>query len=109
VGLEFKARGSESRFAADVEGITSVLGHAGRVVPFRSHCAGLLLPGDRRSLEPMAARVQPGRVRAGHQSVHHFLAKADWSDGGSFGGVQQLIDHIDSFIASYNDTVRPFV
>jgi SRSO17 transposase len=28
----------------------------------------------------MAARVQPGRVRAAHQSLHHFVAKADWSD-----------------------------
>jgi transposase len=29
--------------------------------------------------------------------------------GGSFGSVRQLVDHIDTFIASYNDTARPFV
>jgi len=29
--------------------------------------------------------------------------------GGSFGSVRELVDHIDSFIASYNDTARPFV
>src|ERR1700739_1709179 len=34
VGLESKAGGSESRFAGYVEAITSVLGHADRVVPF---------------------------------------------------------------------------
>jgi SRSO17 transposase len=39
-----------------------------------------LLPGDRNSVEPMAARVHPGRVQAAHQSLHHVVAKADWSD-----------------------------
>jgi SRSO17 transposase len=80
VGLGSKSGGSESRFVAYVEAITSVLGHADRAAPFRSYCAGLLLPGDRKSVEPMAARVQPGRVQAAHQSLHHFVAKADWSD-----------------------------
>jgi SRSO17 transposase len=80
VGLESELQGSESRLAAYVEAITSVLGHADRVVPFQSYCAGLLLPGDRKSVEPMAARVQPARVRAAHQSMHHFVAKSDWSD-----------------------------
>jgi SRSO17 transposase len=80
VGLESKLQGSASRLTAYVEAITSVLGHADRVVPFQSYCAGLLLPGDRKSVEPMAARVQPARVRAAHQSMHHFVAKSDWSD-----------------------------
>ena len=80
MGLESSSRGSESRFAAYVEALTSVLGHSDRAMPFQSYCAGLLLPGDRKSVEPMAARVQPGRVRAAHQSLHHFVAKADWSD-----------------------------
>lgn len=80
MGLESKAGGSESRFAAYVEAITSVLGHADRVAPFQSYCAGLLLPGDRKSVEPIAARIQPGRVQAAHQSLHHFVAKSDWSD-----------------------------
>jgi SRSO17 transposase len=80
VGLESKSRGSESRFGAYVEAITSVHGHADRAAPFRSYCAGLLLPGDRKSVEPMAARVEPGRVQAAHQSLHHFVAHADWSD-----------------------------
>ena len=57
-----------------------MLGHADRVAPFQSYCAGLLLPGDRKSVEPIAARMQPGRVQAAHQSLHHFVAKADWSD-----------------------------
>ncbi len=80
MGLALKARDSELRFAAYVEAITSALGHADRAAPFRSYCAGLLLPGERKSVEPMAARVQPGRVQAAHQSLHHFVAKAEWSD-----------------------------
>lgn len=80
MGLESELQGSESRLAAYVDAITSVLGHADRVVPFQSYCAGLLLPGDRKSVEPMAARVQPARVRAAHQSMHHFVAKSEWSD-----------------------------
>jgi SRSO17 transposase len=88
VGLESKARGSESRFAAYVEAITSALGHADRAVPFRSYCAGLLLPGDRKSVEPIAARVQPARVQATHQSLHHFVAKAEWSDDAVLAAVR---------------------
>ena len=80
MGLESSSRGSESRFAAYVDTITTALGHADRAAPFRSYCAGLLLPGDRKSVEPMAARVQPGRVQAAHQSMHHFVAKSEWSD-----------------------------
>ena len=71
---------SESRFAAYVETLAAALGHADRVAPLKAYCIGLLLPGERKSVEPMAARVEPGRVQAAHQSLHHFVAKADWSD-----------------------------
>lgn len=50
---------SESRFAAYVETLASALGHADRVAPLKAYCTGLLLPGDRKSVEPMAARVEP--------------------------------------------------
>jgi SRSO17 transposase len=80
MGLKSGRRGSESRFAAYVDALSSALGHADRAVPFHSYCAGLLLPGDRKSVEPMAARLQPGRMQAAHQSLHHFVAKSDWSD-----------------------------
>jgi SRSO17 transposase len=91
VGLGSKADGSESRFAAYVEAITQALGHADRAAPFRSYCAGLLLPGDRKSVEPMAARVQPERVQAAHQSLHHFVAKADWSDDAVLAAVRARV------------------
>ena len=63
-----------------VEALSAALGHADRGGPFRSYCTGLLLPGPRKSVEPMAARMEPGRVQAAHQSLHHLVAKADWSD-----------------------------
>jgi SRSO17 transposase len=91
MGLESKASGSESRFASYVEAITSGLGHADRVVPFNSYCLGLLLPGDRKSVEPMAARVQPARVRAAHQSMHHFVAKSEWSDNAVLAAVHARV------------------
>lgn len=83
--------GSESRFAAFVERLAAALGHADRVAPMKAYCTGLMLPGDRKSVEPMAARVEPGRVRAAHQSLHHFVAKADWADAAVMETVRDLV------------------
>src|SRR5207247_5935702 len=45
-----------------------------------SYCTALLLPGERKSVEPMAARLAPDNVRRMHQSLHHVGADAPWSD-----------------------------
>ncbi len=50
------------------------------MIPLRSYCTGLLLPGERKSVEPMAARLAPQNVRRMHQSLHHLVADAPWSD-----------------------------
>ena len=65
------------RFAAYLGAIVAVLGHAGRAAAARAYCTGLLLPGERKSIEPMAARISPARVQAAHQSLHHVVAKAE--------------------------------
>ena len=39
-----------------------------------------MLPLSRKSVEPMAAHVDPRKVRSRHQSLHHFVADAAWSD-----------------------------
>jgi SRSO17 transposase len=88
VALSPGTRGSESRFAAYIEALTGALGHADRAAPFRAYCAGLVLPGERKSVEPMAARLEPTRVRAAHQSLHHLVAKADWSDDAMLAAVR---------------------
>ncbi len=74
------AGGSESRFGKYVEGLASVIGHADRVRPLRDYCVGLILPCERKSVEPMAAVTAPGRVAAQHQSLLHFVNEAAWSD-----------------------------
>ena len=63
-----------------MEGLAKAAGHADRNVPLKNYCTGLLLPGDRKSVEPMAARLAPGNVRRMHQSLHHLVADAPWSD-----------------------------
>ena len=70
----------ERRFAAYIEGLAKAAGHADRVIPLKSYCTGLLLPGERKSVEPMAARLAPDNVRRMHQSLHHVVADAPWSD-----------------------------
>jgi SRSO17 transposase len=50
-----------------------------------------LLPGPRESVEPIAARLEPSRVQAAHQSLHHFVAKADWSDQAVLTAVRQRV------------------
>src|SRR5918993_41734 len=74
------AEAGEARFAAYVEHLASVLGHADRAAPLKAYGTGLILPGERKSIEPIAARLEPGRVQAAHQSLHPFVAKADWAD-----------------------------
>ena len=66
------------RFREYVERLTVALGHADRREPMRAYLTGLCLPGERKSIEPMAARVDPRHVRARHQSMHHFVANAPW-------------------------------
>src|SRR3712207_5381444 len=81
-------RSGEERLEAYLDGIAAVLGHAGRSASARAHCTGLLLPGERKSVEPVAARIAPDRVQARRQSLHHAVAKADWDDAAVLGAVR---------------------
>ena len=58
----------------------SVIGHADRVKPLRDYCTGLMMPCERKSVEPMAAVTAPARTAAQHQSLLHFVGQAAWSD-----------------------------
>src|SRR5260370_7151342 len=82
---------SELRFAAYVEGLVEVIGHADRAVPLQDYCLGLLMPGDRKSVEPMAAVTAPARVPAQHQSLLHFVGNAAWSDEAVLAKVRALV------------------
>jgi len=72
--------GVESRFERYADGMVQALGHADRATPARWYLRGLMLPGPRKSVEPMAARVHPQDVRSAHQSMHHLVADSEWSD-----------------------------
>src|SRR6187549_2715502 len=80
----------QERFAAYVEALAEVIGHADRAEPLRNYCRGLLLPGERKSVEPIAAVTAPARVSAQHQSLLHFVANAPWSDERVLGRIQEL-------------------
>jgi SRSO17 transposase len=75
-----RPRTGEARFAAYLEAIAAVFGDVRRAASARAYCTGLLLPGERKSVEPMAARIEPARVQAKHQSMHHVVAMAEWDD-----------------------------
>ncbi|OGA41931.1 MAG: hypothetical protein A3G26_00100 [Betaproteobacteria bacterium RIFCSPLOWO2_12_FULL_65_110] len=68
------------RFDAYLSRLCEVLGHADRDEPMREYCTGLMLPLKRKSVEPIAAHVDPQAVSAKHQSLLHFVGNSTWSD-----------------------------
>jgi len=83
MSANFMAPGAQQkRLAAYLDGLGQAAGHADREEPLQAYCTGLLLPGERKSVEPMAARLAPDNVRRTHQSLHHVVADAPWSDEG---------------------------
>jgi SRSO17 transposase len=82
--------GRQERFAAYVDALAEVIGHADRAEPLHDDCRGLLLPGERKSVEPIAALTAPARVSAKHQSLLHFVANAPWLNEWGLGRIQEL-------------------
>jgi FOG: Transposase len=81
----------EARFEEYVDSLVSVLGREDRGQPFRDYCTGLLMPGERKSVEPMAAVVAPAAVSAKHQSLLHLVSHARWSDEALLSKVRELV------------------
>jgi len=90
MGLQ-RSDDSESRFSGYVEGLVSVLGHADRAGPLRDYCVGLMMPCERKSVEPMAAVTAPERTAAQHQSLLHFVGQAAWSDEKVLAKVREMV------------------
>src|SRR5258708_19298859 len=90
MGLDV-AKDIESRFGRYVDQLVSVIGHADRAGPFHDYCTGLVMPGERKSVEPMAAITAPGRTAAQHQSLLHFVGQAAWSDDDVLTKVRQMV------------------
>lgn len=94
------ADGVALRFHAYIEHLSQATGHADRHAPLSEYCTGLLLPGERKSVEPMAARVAPAAVGAKHQSLHHFVAKAPWDE-------MKLIASVRAFVLPIMEKAAP--
>jgi SRSO17 transposase len=74
-----------------MDGLANAAGHADRHTPLKNYSKGLLLPGERKSIEPMAARLAPDNVRRMHQSLHHLVAEAPWNDEEMLGEVRRQV------------------
>jgi SRSO17 transposase len=72
--------------------LAGVLGHADRRTGLMDYCRGLMLPIKRKSVEPLAAHVDPLHVQAKHQSLHHFVAKSAWSDEAVLREVRAVVE-----------------
>jgi SRSO17 transposase len=82
---------SARRFDKYIDALAPELERVNRIEPFRSNCTGLLLPGERKSVEPMAARISPTNLRQTHQSMHHFVADSPWKDEAVLARVTELV------------------
>ena len=82
---------ASQRFEGYMEHLAAGLGHMDRHAGLTGYCSGLMLPLSRKSVEPMAARMDPLHASARHQSLHHFVAKAQWSDEEMLRRVSQWV------------------
>src|ERR1039457_3945063 len=86
-----EATSQQVRFSTYLDRMAQAAGHADRIVPMQYYVKGLLLPLERKSVEPMAARLAPGNVRQMHQSLHHIVAEAAWSDAAVLAEVRRQV------------------
>ena len=68
-----------------------MIGHADRAGPLRDYCLGLIMPCERKSVEPMAAVTAPDRTAAQHQSLLHFVGQSSWSDEKVLAKVGEMV------------------
>ena len=81
----------QRRFAAYLDSLARAAHHADRSEPLKNYCRALLLPLQRKSVEPMAARLAPDNVRRTHQSLHHLVADSPWEDAALLGAVRRRV------------------
>ena len=91
-----KKLSARQTFAQYLDGLCEVLGHADRAAGLTGYCQALMQPLERKSVEPLAAYLDPRHVRARHQALHHFVAQSDWSDTAVLAGVRaQMLSWLD--------------
>lgn len=74
--------GAERRLNQFFGLIGDVLGDDQRRASFATYAMGLLSDGERKSIEPIAAKVAESAKHASaeHQRLHHFIANQAWND-----------------------------
>src|ERR1700724_3446756 len=80
-----------TEFECYIDELCKALGHRDRHGGFLDYSRGLMPPIERKSVEPLAAHTDPWHVSSKHQSLHHLVAKADWSDEVILGGVRDWV------------------
>lgn len=81
----------QRRFDSFIGQLASAVGHADRLAPLHGYCTGLLIPGPRKSVEPMAAKVSPQRVSAQHQAMLHFVGASPWEDDDVLVAIREYV------------------
>src|SRR5450759_5910436 len=80
-----------AEFTRYLEHVGEGVGRFERKGSLKIYCSALMLPLKRKSIEPLAAAIDPYHVPAKHQSLHHFVAAAPWSDDAMLGAVQRWV------------------
>src|SRR5918992_583196 len=87
------------------------LGYSTRHQSLLEYCSGLMLPIQRKSVEPLAAHADPLNVAAKHQALHHFVANARWSDRVLLERIREYVEpHLKLEHGAYwiiDDTAHP--
>lgn len=81
--MEFNwTQDTQRRLEAFFGGVGEILGNDSRRGSFALYAMGLLGEGERKSIEPIAARCfpDPRHVDAAHQRLQHFVTDSTWSD-----------------------------
>jgi SRSO17 transposase len=80
--MRLDAPAGEQRLERYLDRIGKALGRDDRRASFAMYALGILGDGERKSVEPIAARAcgDPGRTDAVHQRLLHFMVDSRWSD-----------------------------
>jgi SRSO17 transposase len=77
-----------AEFERFLDHVGNCLGRLDRRAGLMDYCSALMLPLKRKSIEPLAAAIDPLHVQSTHQSLHHFVASSPWCDEAVLAAVQ---------------------
>src|SRR5437016_7982806 len=80
-----------SEFERYIKELSQALGRRDRHAGFADYSRGLMLPIERKSVEPLAAHTDPLHVSAKHQWLHHLVAQSEWSDSAVLACVRDWV------------------